>query len=87
MEIGDPETEESPHSLITRSLDHPRNLSTDSQTRFVPGLPNPLRGIVNDKLSQQYDVPTLKSLALNHIRGELRRCNIVEETFSRFTSR
>ena len=34
----------------------------------------------------QFDVPALKTLALNHIRGELTKCDIVEETFSRFTS-
>jgi len=37
-------------------------------------------------LSSQYDVPALKTLALNHIRGELTKCDIVEEAFGRFTS-
>jgi len=37
-------------------------------------------------LSPQYDVPALKTLALNHIRGELTKCDIVEQTFCRFTS-
>ena len=36
---------------------------------------------------QQYDVPALKTLALNHIRDQLTQCNIVEETFGRFASR
>ena len=40
-----------------------------------------------DMLSSQYDVPALKALALNHIRSNLGQCDIVEETFSRFTSR
>ena len=34
--------------------------------------------------SPQYDVPALKILALNHIRGELTKCDIVKEAFSRF---
>jgi len=37
--------------------------------------------------SSQYDVPTLKTLALNHIRSELTKCDIVEEAFGRFASR
>ena len=41
---------------------------------------------VSDKLPLQYDAPVLKNLALNHIRGELAKCDIVEESFSRFTS-
>ena len=39
------------------------------------------------KPSLQYDVPALKTLALNRIRGELAKCDIVEEAFSRFASR
>ena len=35
----------------------------------------------------QYDVPALKTLALNCIRGELAKCDIVEEAFSKFASR
>jgi hypothetical protein len=35
----------------------------------------------------QYDVPALKALALNQIRSELGKCDIVEESFSRFSSR
>lgn len=41
---------------------------------------------VFDESLPQYDVPALKALALNRIRGELGRCNIVEESFSRFVS-
>ena len=40
----------------------------------------------SDELSPQYDVPALKTLALGHIRGGLAKCDIVEETFSRFAS-
>ena len=39
------------------------------------------------ELPLQYDVPALKTLALNHIRGGLAKCDIVEEAFSRFASR
>ena len=42
---------------------------------------------ISDKPSLQYDIPTLKILALNHMRSELAKCNIVEEAFSRFASR
>ena len=35
----------------------------------------------------QYDVTTLKDLSLNQIRGELTKCDIVEESFSKFASR
>ena len=41
----------------------------------------------SDKPPLQYDVPALKILALNHIRGELSKCDIVEEAFSRFAFR
>ena len=43
--------------------------------------------LASDELSQQYDVPALKTLALNHIRSELGKCDIAEEAFSRFASR
>ena len=43
--------------------------------------------LISDKPSLQYDIPALKILALNHMRSELAKCNIVEEAFSRFTSR
>ena len=43
--------------------------------------------LISDKLLLQYDVPALKTLALNHIRGGLATCDIVEEAFSRFASR
>ena len=57
---------------------------TDSQTRSVPNLGNAL--VMSDRPSLQYDVPALKALALNYIRGELAKCDIVEEAFSRFAS-
>jgi hypothetical protein len=38
-------------------------------------------------LWDQYDVPELKDLAFNSIRNELKNRDIVEETFSEFTSR
>jgi hypothetical protein len=42
---------------------------------------------VSDMFSLQYDIPALKTLALNHIRSELGKCDIVEESFSRFASK
>lgn len=42
---------------------------------------------IPDKPSLQYDIPALKGLALNHARGEVENCDIVEEAFSRFASR
>jgi len=42
---------------------------------------------VFDKTSLQYDLPALKTLALNHMRDEVTKCDIVEEAFSRFASR
>ena len=47
------------------------------------------RSIVNDfpfNLVAQYDVPALKSLALNKIKEGLGQCDPVRETFSRFAS-
>ena len=41
----------------------------------------------SDRPLLQYDVPALKTLALDHIRGELAKCDIVEEEFSKFASR
>jgi hypothetical protein len=41
----------------------------------------------SDKFPLQYNVPALKTLALNQIRSELEKCDIVEESFSRFASR
>ncbi|KAF9785437.1 hypothetical protein BJ322DRAFT_830823 [Thelephora terrestris] len=38
------------------------------------------------RLADKYDVPALRTLALNQIRGELSKCDIVEESFSRFAS-
>ncbi|KAF9777254.1 hypothetical protein BJ322DRAFT_731459 [Thelephora terrestris] len=34
------------------------------------------------RLADKYDVPALRTLALNQIRGELSKCDIVEESFS-----
>ena len=42
--------------------------------------------LTSNKTSLQYDVPVLKALALDYIRGEMGKCDIVEETFSRFAS-
>ena len=42
---------------------------------------------ISDKPSLQYDIHALKGLALSCIRGELEKCNIVREAFSRFVSR
>lgn len=42
-----------------------------------------VRSASNQRLPQ-YDVPVLKDLAFNHIRGQLANCDIVEESFSRF---
>jgi len=41
---------------------------------------------ISDKPSPQYDVPALRTLALDHIRAGVANCDIVEETFSRFAS-
>ena len=40
-----------------------------------------------DKVSLQYNVPALKTLALNRIRDELPKCDIIEEAFGRFASK
>ena len=40
-----------------------------------------------DEFSLQYDIPTLKGLALDYISRELTKCDIVEEAFSLFASR
>ena len=42
--------------------------------------------MVSDDAPLQYDVPALKTLALNRIRSELGNCDIVEEAFSKFAS-
>lgn len=36
---------------------------------------------------RQYDLPKLKDLAFESIRGGVKSCDAVEETFSKFTSR
>ena len=78
---------------IQKSLTHPntRSLrlqspSIDLRTRLVPVLRDVPTHLVSDRVSLQYDVPALKSLALDRINGELSRCNIIEESFSRFAS-
>ena len=73
--------------VMTRFPGHLQNPFTDSHTRFVPGLRNISGASISYKLSPQYDIPTLKTLALDHIRGELAKCDIVEEAFSGFASR
>ena len=40
-----------------------------------------------DNVLPQCDIPRLKTLALDRIRDELGKCDIVEETFSGFSSR
>jgi len=42
---------------------------------------------MSDKFLPQYDVPALKTLALNHIRNGLAKCDVVEESFGEFASR
>jgi len=42
---------------------------------------------MSDELSIQYDVPGLKAMALDHMRDGLAKCDIVEESFSRFAFR
>ena len=41
----------------------------------------------SDNFLPQCDIPRLKALALDRIRDELGKCDIVEETFSIFASR
>ena len=40
----------------------------------------------SDNPSLQYGVSALKTLALNRICGELGKCDIIEESFSKFAS-
>jgi len=73
---------------MTTFPDRLQSPSTDSRTRSV-SVPN-LRSFSEHPTSDrppQFDVPELKALALDHIRGGLEKCDIVEETFSRFASR
>lgn len=42
---------------------------------------------VSNKSLPQYDISKLKALALNNIRSKLWKCDIVEESFSRFASK
>ena len=78
---------------IQKSLNHPKTRShrlqspsIDLRTRLVPVLRDVPTHLASDRVSLQYDVPALKSLALDRINDELSRCNIVEESFSRFAS-
>ncbi|KAF9645603.1 hypothetical protein BDM02DRAFT_3189560 [Thelephora ganbajun] len=60
--------------------------TTELQTSHDDEIPRPSPKSVY-RLADKYDTPTLKALALSHIRRELKNCDIVEETFSEFTSR
>jgi len=60
--------------------------ATKEQTPLCDKTPLPSSKSVY-RLADKYDIPALKALALNHIRGGLRNCDIVAETFSEFTSR
>ena len=42
--------------------------------------------LTSNGLLMQYNIPSLETLALDHIRGELAKCDIVEESFSIFAS-
>ena len=42
---------------------------------------------ISNTFLPQYGVPALRALALDRIRGELVKCDIVEQSFSRFASR
>ena len=71
-----------------RFHDHPLNQSTDLLIRCVcQAYKATLITLSALPLWAQYDVPTLKNLAFDHIRNELKKCDIVEETFSEFTPR
>ena len=72
--------------LMTRFLDRPRSPSTGSHIRSVLVFTIDSAHLASDDGPLQYDVPELRTLALNHIRGELAKCDIVEESFSRFAS-
>ena len=72
----------------TRFPDRLQSPSIDSRIRPATILRHPLDiYLASDNASLQYDVPELKTLALNKIRDELSKCDIVEESFSRFTSK
>jgi hypothetical protein len=71
-------------SLMTAFPNHRQSPFIDLRTKSVPSHRDVL---ATDRLSLQYDVPALKTLALDHIRGQLAKCDIVEEAFSRFASR
>ena len=45
------------------------------------------RHLVSDELALQYDVPALKNLAFDNIHRGLGKCDIIEESFSKFASR
>ena len=71
-------------SLI-RSPGRPQSPFTASPTKFVSGLLNLPEAF--DKFAPQYDVSVLKALALDRIRCELGKCDIVQESFSRFANK
>lgn len=73
-------------TMKIKSPDRLRNLCTDLQIRSTLAFRLNSGRCLLQKTSPQYDVPELKTLALNCIRGGLAICNIVEDTFCRFVS-
>ncbi|KAF9650018.1 hypothetical protein BDM02DRAFT_3128015 [Thelephora ganbajun] len=63
-----------------------RSRSAEIVTSSDDNIPRPSPKSIY-RLADKYDIPALKTLALNHIRGELGKCDIVEESSSRFASR
>ncbi|KAF9778322.1 hypothetical protein BJ322DRAFT_493551 [Thelephora terrestris] len=60
--------------------------TAEAQTTINDKIPSPSPKSIY-RLADKYDTPALKDLALNHIRCEIKNCDILEETFSEFTSR
>ena len=76
--------------IVTPSEDKVPRPSPKSIYRLadkVCDMSSPVKHTKPDTFSPQYDVPALKTLALNRIRSELEKCDIVEESFGRFASR
>ena len=67
-----------------RCLDRRQSQSTDSQTRCVTLF---VSSMALGSRSSQYDVPLLKQLALDKMKSGLERCDIVEQLFSKFSSK
>ena len=84
--IVDHEGENSTSPPMTGSPARLRSQSTGSQIKSVLLFSIDTVELASDEFSPQYDLPALKTLALNHMRGELAKCDIVEESFGRFTS-